>query len=553
MFLLVNEINKEIENVFYQYVKVQSNTGTQNEREAETFLLNYIKNMDYFKDNSGYYGCYKIKDDPLCRGVVWALVKGTGNDTVVFVHHNDVVDIEDFKLLKPLAYSPEELQRELFKMKNSLSEEVQEDLESQQFVFGRGTADMRAGGAIQLALIREYSERYDIKGNVLLISVPDEENLSAGMRGAVKLLDELKSKYMLDYKLMINSEPHQRKEKDIGVLSEGSVGKLMPFVYVRGYLAHAGKVFEGFNPVNLFSEIVRRTELNTDFSDFVNGEASPPPTWLYMKDSKQCYDVSMPLSAYGCLSILTLNKSPEKLLELLHRSCSAAFEKIIEDMNKSYHKFNEGMGKDSKKLPWESKVTTFKALYDEALEKYGQEFEKHYESKLKQAQGEINLGRMTMLSGTLNLIEEIYNYVDDLSPRVVIGLVPPYYPNVSNIYFNSISSNVEKLSKELTDYSKTNFAQDYHVEHFYTGISDLSYTSIQNGDQMIKTLKEEMPLFEKLYTIPIACIERISMPCMNIGPWGKDFHKLTERVLREDMLFRTPALINHAVSFMLDW
>ena len=42
------------------------------------------------------------------------------------------------------------------------------------------------------------------------------------------------------------------------------------------------------------------------------------------------------------------------------------------------------------------------------------------------------------------------------------------------------------------------------------------------------------------------------MPCMNIGPWGKDFHKLTERVSREDLYIRTPSIINKAVSILLD-
>ena len=31
------------------------------------------------------------------------------------------------------------------------------------------------------------------------------------------------------------------------------------------------------------------------------------------------------------------------------------------------------------------------------------------------------------------------------------------------------------------------------------------------------------------------------MAGINIGPWGKDFHKLTERVYKEDLYERTPA------------
>lgn len=64
------------------------------------------------------------------------------------------------------------------------------------------------------------------------------------------------------------------------------------------------------------SEIVRRTELNMDFSDVVGGESAPPPTWLYFKDSKKQYDVSMPLSASGCFSILTLNQQPADVMAM---------------------------------------------------------------------------------------------------------------------------------------------------------------------------------------------------------------------------------------------
>lgn len=61
----------------------------------------------------------------------------------------------------------------------------------------------------------------------------------------------------------------------------------MPFIYVRGFLAHVGKVFEGLNPVNIMSDIVRRTELNMNLSDLVYPENAPAPTWLYLRDSKR--------------------------------------------------------------------------------------------------------------------------------------------------------------------------------------------------------------------------------------------------------------------------
>ena len=65
--------------------------------------------------------------------------------------------------------------------------------------------------------------------------------MSAGMRNAIILMSELKETYGLKYIIAINSEPHQRIKKDTGVLSEGSVGKIMPFIYIRGSLSHVGK------------------------------------------------------------------------------------------------------------------------------------------------------------------------------------------------------------------------------------------------------------------------------------------------------------------------
>ena len=44
-----------------------------------------------------------------------------------------------------------------------------------------------------------------------------------------------------------------------------------------------------------------------------------------------------------------------------------------------------------------------------------------------------------------------------------------------------------------------------------------------------------MPLFGEYYDIPFEAIKEISMAGINIGPWGKDFHKLTERVYKEDL------------------
>lgn len=548
---ILKGIEKDIEDILFAYVKTESFTNTINEKKAEEFFLDYFSKIPYFKNTPGSYGIYEIENDALNRNVSYAFLKGRGQDTIVFIHHNDIVGVEDFKLLKKYAFSPKELKAQLLRIKNTLSEDAKKDLEDDTFIFGRGVCDMKGGGSIQIALLKRYSELENFNGNIVLIAVPDEENLSAGMRSAVRLLSELQDKYNLKYKLMINTEPHQRKDDETGVFSEGSVGKIMPFVYVRGYLAHAGKVFEGLNPIHIMSKVVSRTELNMDFSDVVGKEAAPPPTWLYLKDSKEQYDVSMPLSVKGCFGILTLNQTPQSILEKVKNICEESFDEVIDDMNNSFRRFAKATGLPLKYLQWESKVVNFQELFKEAEAAYGDEFIREYNKELEILGKKLKGNEISIIHCNFELIEFIYGYIDDIKPRIVYGLIPPYYPNVSNLFIDDLDENVSSLSDNLKKFTQEEFNQNYNTEYFYTGISDLSYSSIEKSGEIYKALEESMPLLGQFYNVPVELIEKISMPCINIGPWGKDFHKMTERVNKEDLYIRTPRIINKAISLIL--
>lgn len=550
--VLIN-IEKQIEEIFYPMIQVRSDTNTSYEKKMESVYRSFFESIDYFKKNPCYYGFYPIHKDPLQRTVVWALLKGKGNDTIVLINHYDVVDIEDFKTLKDYAYSPKELERELINIKKSLPDDAREDLESGDYIFGRGTADMKAGAAIQLALLKKYSQLNDIKGNILFISVPDEENMSSGMRGAIGLLEELNKKYGLEYITTINSEPHQRTKKDTGIISEGSVGKMMPFVYVRGYLSHIGKVFEGFNPVSLLSRIVNKTDLNLFFSDFIEGEASPPPTWVHFRDSKTHYDVSMPLNASGYMSILSLDKDPIIVMKSIRDMCLEVFDELIDDMNAKYKTFCNNIKRPYKPLPWKAKVMTFKELYEEAYINHSEDFMENYNKELKEAERKVISGEKSIVDINFDLVDKIFDFIDDLSPRVVIGLAPPYYPNVSNVNITDLDDKFKKLTDNINKYTMESFNQTYVREYYFTGISDLSYTYMKRGEEVAESLRANMPLFEFLYDIPLDKIEKYSMPCYNIGPWGKDFHKVSERVLKEDLFYRTPRILHYAISKLLEW
>ena len=120
---ILSGLEDDIKKVLYGYIQAKSFTNTEHEKEAENFLMNYFSKIPYFASHPEHYGTYPIKEDGYERSVCFAMVRGDGPDTIVFVHHNDVVDIEDFKLLKPLAFSPDELEDSLLEIADRLPDE----------------------------------------------------------------------------------------------------------------------------------------------------------------------------------------------------------------------------------------------------------------------------------------------------------------------------------------------------------------------------------------------------------------------------------------------
>ena len=129
-------------------------------------------------------------------------------------------------------------------------------------------------------------------------------------------------------------------------------------------------------------------------------------------------------------------------------------------------------------------------------------------------------------------------------------MLPPYYPNVSNIYFDGIAPSARDMSERLNVYTEEMYGQQYTKEYFYTGICDLSYINIDDPKKQRDSVAGSMPLFGEYYDIPFEAIKEISMAGINIGPWGKDFHKLTERVYKEDLYERTPHILDHAITLL---
>lgn len=531
-------IGEDILKLLYGYVAAQSCTGTVDENSGADYFIDSMKKVPYFAAHPENLIRYPIKNDPLGRAACCAMFRGTSPDTVVMIHHFDVTSVEDYGRFSDIAFEPDEVVKVLRGEDVALEQEVRDDLESGDFLFGHGVCDMKGGGSIQLTLLSRLSEQTDFPGTLIVLGVPDEENLSAGMRAAVSLLRELKDQYGLNYKLMINSEPHQRKTPDKGVFSIGSTGKLLPFVYAKGRMSHAGKASEGLNPFAVISRIVAKTE-GLPFT----GDGAPTPTWLMLRDDKLHYDVSMPRSAFGCMSVLTFYTSAAQVLEKLRAVCEDAFAECL-------HTRASALGLDH--LPWEPRVYSWTELRAEAEKIGGKAWTESLEKLLSSLHEQVLGGKLSFADAYRKLLEFTCNELPDV-PIVVYGFMPPYYPSVTNGKFTTLPENIEKLDQLLNEYSKEHFHQEYETELFYTGISDLSYSSMTESEEGGKlAFIQEMPLYGKSYALSVEDLNAIAMPCINVGPWGKDFHKLAERVCISDLTRKTPELVYKAIKIALN-
>jgi Arginine degradation protein (predicted deacylase) len=94
--------------------------------------------------------------------------------------------------------------------------------------------------------------------------------------------------------------------------------------------------------------------------------------------------------------------------------------------------------------------------------------------------------------------------------------------------------------------SKYNY--DVTSKHYFNGISDLSYVNYNPEDKGWQSFKNNAPLWGETYSIPFEAMQQLSAPVMNIGPYGKDAHKMTERLHKKNAFEMMPAVLRKIIN-----
>jgi arginine utilization protein RocB len=522
----------------------QSVSATPGEGDIARHIYSVLFQHRYFKENPQLLQITPITA-PGNPAVVAALVKGKGNRALILLNHHDVVDAGDYGNYRDLAFDPLKLTAAL--NPRDLSESARADLAGGNWLFGRGIMDMLYGLALQLALVEKAATHPDrLPGSLLFLSVPDEENNSLGMRRAVNIVRNIQEQHSLDFAAAVNCEPHDLSG-GAHLVQTGSDGKILPLICCFGREAHAAAVYGGLNAHLLLSGVIRELELNTMLCDRSGGEITMPPTVLLAGDLKNGYNVTTPGAAFAFFNVFTLSATPRQIMNRLISICERALVNALEIYKLSAAAWSEAKGTPLRLPEWRPKVLTYEQMWQQCLEFHGRRLIQDMDRlacRLQEQGGDIQ--RLT-----LEMISELHQYCPDRDPKIVIALAPPFYPPVRNRGENHKEKHVLAAVRELQGYAKT-LGVELKREEFHRGISDLSYCQLQDAAAVIDILRNNCPAWDRAYHLPLEEIALLDAPAVNLGPFGRDFHKFTERLHVPYAREKLPLLLERLVTTLLE-
>ena len=524
----------EVKRLTEEMVAIPSiNKEPEGESNVAKYVHDFYMALPYFQKNPHQVKTFQTKNDFVNRHCTYGYVKGTKGDshrTVILIGHIDTVGVDDFGTIREYAFKCEELPaklRETF----VLPQEVIDDIESGEDLFGRGALDMKSGVAGHMYLIKYFSEHpEELNGNLIAIAECDEEDNSKGIITALDELAELKEKEGFEYVACINADysTNYAPGDENRYIYYGSIGKLLPCFTVFGKEAHVGQAFSALDPNLVLANITRKMSVNTDLCDIAQGEVAIPPISLKQMDTKGPYTVQTALTAFGYYNFFTHGWDPAIVLEKSRQVAVDAFDETIAYLNGEYRKFCQLSKVEFHELPWETRVYTWREFYNELAQAHGEKFKtaiRDYTEKLHRDNPELDL----RLFG-LQVAQEAWKWSEDKSPAVIVFFGSVFSARIEmtgrteneKALLDAVEAAIEQVRPEAKRQIKTRM--------FYPYISDSSFMAVCDDTLAIQALEENMPQYGVKYIHPVDKIRKIDVPVVNIGTFGRDGHMLTERV-----------------------
>lgn len=543
-------IGQRIEKMALELTAIRSVVGTTGETAVAQWIHAHLATLPYFEARPQQLQLLELKNDALQRKNVLAYIAGRAGAkrTVLCLGHIDTVGIDEYAEVKPFANQPDRLKEKLAGIQ--FGAETKQDLESSDWLFGRGIFDMKTGVAALLVMLEELSaEGEELDANLVFLGVADEEGQSLGMLSGVEALDRLAVEKGWEFVAAVDTDYMTGKypgdqQKYVYL---GSVGKLLPCFYLYGEETHAGEAFNGLDANLLASEVLYQIDLSTDLCDVVEGEVTLPPISLHQRDLKTEYSVQTANAVNLYFNYATHDSEPAAVLEKCRAKAELAFGNVIKRLNEEYAKYCALSRLPQQPLPWKTQVLTYQELYQRVKEVIGERID----SIIEERSAQLRESGVDDREFSLALVQAVHQQDPDQNAKIILYFAPPYYPH---IYVKGEAERERKLLLAVdvaVRAARERFDYDIVMKKFYPYISDLSYCHMSRSDEALKPWTENAPAWRRSYELPIRAIQAISMPVVNIGPYGKDAHKLSERVCRNYSFDAMPLILERTLRELL--
>lgn len=524
-------------------VSIRSVSPGEGEIQVAREVLNLLRENDTIYTASGLD---PIEHDSYGRQNAYAFLKGKSSQTLVLLGHIDTVDTKDYGSLEPLALDVEALteHREQLGM-------VLEGTDPCDWMFGRGTIDMKCGVAAIIALMRYYAaltREGQLPISLVMLATSDEENESAGVLQSVRFLSRLREQYGLEYigvictdytTALYPGDPHR-------YIYSGTVGKLLPSFLCIGQASHVGAPFNGIDANLLASELIRRLSMNDELCDVARGQITAPPVTLHFTDLKDHYDVQLPFAAYFYLNVLTFTTTPSMLLERLGTYAQSALTEILARIDAAEKRWRTASGEQTQvaRSARHGVVLTYSELYRETEQRLGRE---RVESELA-IEWERWPMQLDKRERSLHITYKLWTMSGRSGPAIVIYYAPPYYPHVTATP-GALQQAIDAVIARHPELSLV------HKE-YYPYLSDISYLRL-DPDTDVSALTANMPVWRELsdavhlpgsYSLPLYEIAMLNMPVANFGPYGQGAHQRDEAMLMSYSFGVLPQLLCEVIE-----
>tara|TARA_R110001583_G_scaffold17679_1_gene71163 strand:- start:16385 stop:18058 length:1674 start_codon:yes stop_codon:yes gene_type:complete len=508
-------------------------TGSKDEADFADKLVGLLREIPYFQENPddiAVIDSHLVANGTAMAKNVVALVRGQGRKTLALAGHFDVVSIENYHDLQHLAFAPDvlctALIKDLSERSNLTAKEklALKDLQSGDFIPGRGLLDMKSGDAAGISFLEHFSQLADRTGNVVLFLTPDEERNSCGMRSLRNALPDLVRRWDIDIVGGINLDASSDYENgDMGrAIFHGSIGKMMPFAMIVGQPTHVGYPFDGISAHVISAEIMQMIEGNTDLSDTARNVMAPPPVCLECRDLRENYEVTTPEHVWMAFNWLIQGKTSTDVL--------AEFAAIVEvaanrALTRLFERAKIHAQANGEPAPMEYRplaVVSYARLLDMARDMGGEAAL----ARIAAVEEEYRYSNNPLLRSRV-LVQATLAEARLSAPAIITGNASLHYPAVH-------LDTTRPLDRAFIDaiHAARQVIEARHDTKiidrgYFGGISDMSFFGKCPESDESKVIAENTPVGE-LVDHPV--VDALEYPVVNIGPWGREYHQRLERL-----------------------